>query len=569
MDIKKIDNYLLYIFILILPVFFYSQSLFSISFVILVLFVKAIKIVLTNKLTYFVGNFDLVVFLLAVCYLLSSIFISPNIYDSTLLPGTTTTIFVGAIIYFLINQLTQTEKQHFSYFLFGGTVIYTILVLLSITKVISWFAPAGGFLGSFLYIIPTLPVAVSIFVKQKSVITKILIVVASSIILFALTVSILMINKNKTSELMYPSFKESMNITKGALKENPVFGIGSGNYLYAFNKYRSIDFNKTDIWSMKFNQSTSFIITLLTEVGILGLVCVFALLVYIGMNWRSLGVNGIITFILLTVFIFTFPAFPITLLSLFVFLGLFSKNHKLDHQMPSKIVSAFVTLPLLILFSLVGYKASVISMAEYNYTLALKSLSENKAKDSYDSLKKAINDNNKVDRYHRTMSSINLAIANSISEESLGKSEEIPLFIQGAIDEAKAAVATNNKKSENWELLGRTYKLLIPFSDGADGFAIDAYKEAINLDPINPNLRIALGEVYMLKKDYKLAIENFNLAVLAKPDHPNAHFNLALAYKENGNLENARLELNETLSLLKAGSDDYKKAKLELDSLKK
>jgi tetratricopeptide (TPR) repeat protein len=214
------------------------------------------------------------------------------------------------------------------------------------------------------------------------------------------------------------------------------------------------------------------------------------------------------------------------------------------------------------LISLAGYKIYNLGYAEYSYALALKDIKENKAKSAYDNLKKAINLNKDVDRYHKTLSSINLAVANSLKDN-----EQAPVFVQESINEAKAAVAVNNKRSENWEILGKTYKILAPFAEGADKFAIDSYKEAINLDPINPNLRISLGEIYMLKKDYKTAIEIFTLAVLAKDDHPNAHFNLSLAYKENGDIKNARLELEKTISFLDVGSEDYQKAMVELEKL--
>ena len=160
------------------------------------------------------------------------------------------------------------------------------------------------------------------------------------------------------------------------------------------------------------------------------------------------------------------------------------------------------------------------------------------------------------------MSSINFAVAVSISNQ-----EQITLLIQESINEAKASVALNNQKPENWEFLAKTYKLITPVAIGADGFAIEAYKQAIAFDPISPNLRIGLGEIYMYQKNFKEAIEAFSLSALAKDDHPNAHFNLALAYKENGEKNKAKLELEKTLSLLDKNSEDYKKAKTELDNL--
>lgn len=115
--------------------------------------------------------------------------------------------------------------------------------------------------------------------------------------------------------------------------------------------------------------------------------------------------------------------------------------------------------------------------------------------------------------------------------------------------------------------MGKTYHLIIPLASGSDKFAIDSYKQAIALNLPNPSLRLALGEVYMTRKDYKNAIETFKMAILAKDDFANAHFNLGLAYKENNEIEMAKTELQKTLSLLDVNSKNYEMAKKELDNI--
>ena len=89
------------------------------------------------------------------------------------------------------------------------------------------------------------------------------------------------------------------------------------------------------------------------------------------------------------------------------------------------------------------------------------------------------------------------------------------------------------------------------------------------LDPTNPNLRIALGGVYYALGRYDDAIDAFKLAVLAKPDLANAHYNLAIAYREKKNYDQAIAEMNTVLGLVQKDSADYKLAQSTLEDLKK
>lgn len=578
MTIKNLDNYLLYLFILILPVFLYSQIAFTVIVIITILLIKAVKIVLTGNITLSRGSFDLPVLLVSLSYILSTIFVTPDKMAAFISPATTTVVVFGAIIYFLVNQINLDEKRNVTYFLFGGIVIYSIFILLSATKIITGFSVYSSFLESSLFIAPLIPILSSVIFKQKDFAYKFFAAVSLLITLFALLISIF------STKLNYPSFKVSLNIATNVLKQNPILGIGSSNYLEGFNKYRPIDYNKTNIWSSKFTQGSSFLITNLTETGILGSALFLTLIAFFVkftvtevknrrmVGWGLIGLLDLLSIALSFIALILFPSFPIQIFTLFLMLGIISDSKKYEYVMPTRIASLFILLPLLILISLISYKVYLLGYAELNYQKSLKTLSNNKARETYDLLQKAIKLNSKVDRYHQILASVNFAIANSLSQNkeiTNNEKDQITLLVQESINEAKAAVALNNKKSENWEFLAKTYHLLIPFAKGSDQFAINSYKEAVALDPINPSLRIKLGEVYMLQKDYKNTIETFKLAVLAKDDLPNAHFNLAIAYKENGEIENAKTELNKTISLINLNTNlkDYKTAKKELDKL--
>jgi tetratricopeptide (TPR) repeat protein len=107
------------------------------------------------------------------------------------------------------------------------------------------------------------------------------------------------------------------------------------------------------------------------------------------------------------------------------------------------------------------------------------------------------------------------------------------------------------------------------FATGSDQFAIQTYTEAVALDPTDPNLRIELGGVYYALGEYSNAIDSFKLAILAKSDLANAHYNLAIAYRDNKDYNDAITEMNTVLTLVDKNSSDYTLAESTLADLQK
>jgi tetratricopeptide (TPR) repeat protein len=164
-------------------------------------------------------------------------------------------------------------------------------------------------------------------------------------------------------------------------------------------------------------------------------------------------------------------------------------------------------------------------------------------------------------------------LANSLAagkkEITADERKTITSLIQQSIREAKIAVALNPSKVTNIETLATIYKSLIPLAKGADVWAVTSYREAIKIDPINPNLRISLGGIFYGAKNYDEAIKIYQSAVDLKPNLPNAHYNLAIAYKDKGELQKAITSMATVVNLVPKDTADYTKAVAELDDLKK
>jgi tetratricopeptide (TPR) repeat protein len=238
----------------------------------------------------------------------------------------------------------------------------------------------------------------------------------------------------------------------------------------------------------------------------------------------------------------------------------------------NRILSILAMLPIFVGIAALGYFGGRAVYAETTFNQGLMALTKNDGKTTYDLVRKAITLNPYVDRYHATYAQINLALARTVATKQQVTDEDkttIAQLVQQAIREGKATVTLNPQRAGNWELLAKTYQSIMPFAQGADAFAIQTFNQAIVLDPINPNLRISQGGIFYALGRFDEAIRVFELAVISKPNLANAHYNLAMAYKEKGEIEKAITSMTNVVALVNKDSNDYQVAKTELENLEK
>jgi tetratricopeptide (TPR) repeat protein len=68
-------------------------------------------------------------------------------------------------------------------------------------------------------------------------------------------------------------------------------------------------------------------------------------------------------------------------------------------------------------------------------------------------------------------------------------------------------------------------------------------------------------------KNWDEAIRSFEQAVSIKNDLANSHYNLSAAYREKGDFEKAASQMEMVIQLVPASSEDWSKAKAELEAL--
>ncbi|HWA51558.1 MAG TPA: hypothetical protein VG895_00695 [Patescibacteria group bacterium] len=558
------------------------------------LIVVAIQIYLTGKFKIGIGKFDLPIFLIAFSYLISAILVTPNKMEAFFLPGNASIVIGFAIFYFLLNTIADKNKIKLT--LFASVTCFAILIFASFLGVfdkisnlpsfmkLASFNPAGDYLTGAILLLSVVPFAINYVVKENILTKKtvfafglVFVLVAAGISLFTL------VSSDKKIAPTLPSFATSWATAVGTIGENPVLGIGPGNYITAFNRFRPVTYNATDLWQLRFSTARDFYLTVLTETGLLGMFAVFLLIFYlikqinrnltIYKESRSVVVDMVSTGTLLGLLIifFIFPTTPVSLFLIFVFFSLISQAKVQEVGFFEGSTSAtgrvLASLAIIACVFYFGIKAKPVIQAEAIFKNANDALSANDGKTTYTDLQSAINLNPMVDRYHASYAQVNLAIARSIATsvadpKSLTQDQQntILQLIQQAIREGQNTVTLNSTRSQNWQILANIYQLIIPYAQQADQFALQSYSQAITLDPIDPNLRIALGGLYYSLGQYDSAIGSFQFAVYAKPDLANAYYNLASGYAAKSDFTNAVAAMNQVILLVPKNSNDYKTA---------
>jgi len=586
--------------------FDFPKVLLLITAVVACVVLWSIKIVSEGKVTLQVSKADIPLLLLVVSYVISALVKTPNKMEAFGIPGTATVLIGAFLVYVFSKMAFKGEKDLFGLVMFMSATLVAIFSLFAFTGVLAGipqlpavmrdinFSAIGGKLPEVIFLVSLLPLGLSLALKEKETTKKVLYFLSVAIVTLSAVLSISLMLPGKPGAPVIVDFQTSWSVAIDTLKASPLFGVGTANYLSAFTKFLPLSYNSTDLWANRFFSASSYTLTLLTETGILGitafLLSVFVLLKGFVKNIKSHLISGDkselfsgISLAILVVAFFLLPANSFLLVIFFLLAALRSEDHQVvinlsatseknGNVFVSKIPSFVLALVLLGLCIYPVYFASKFVNAEMHYKKGIDAIVANNAKTAYDELRLAINMNPSVDRYHATFDQLDLALARGLAQKKDITDQDkntVAQLIQQAIGEAKAAVALNPQRSANWELLARTYQSIIPFAQGADNFTIVSFNQAIALDPISPNLRIALGGVYYSLGKYDDAINAFGLAVTAKPDLANAHYNLALAYNQKKDYEKATIEMNKVLGLVSPDSEDYKVAQKALEELEK
>ena len=569
--------------------------------------------------------FDIPVIFFTLAVILSA-YLSVNKYDSLI---AAVPFMYSALLFYILVNTVKTEKSLFyilSCFTLGATLVSILTILgffriyplpFSFTKSFA-FTSIGSLLDQAMYLGMVLPVAgyfgyrliSRLSKKQDNLTTKddtSAIDILFSIAFLAITAGfIITLFHLLTSQSPYllpfgSGFQiafASISQDAGRLLKSFLFGSGYGTFLTDFTRFKQPTYNADQaLWSVTFLRSSSFVLELLATTGILGLVS-FLFIVFKIIREKTLFLPLIFAIIAA----FVLPFSPIVLTLFFGLLGLFaivrsfanSKGyeeidlHLIAFREPvhpgttpqtrgrqSLLLSGLIMLAIFGGVAFADFYTAKFVLSDMAFQKSLIAAARNNGSETYRLQSEAIKAFPYRDMYHRVFSQTNLALANSLAQQtpkgsspSAAVQQNILTLIQQSINTGRSASTLSPYSAMNWNNLSGVYRALIGFGQNADQFAILTNQQAISLDPSNPQQYINLGGIYYQLGLWDEAIRQFQIAIRLKPDNANAYYNAAHALESKGNLNQALTVYEAVKTLVAKDSESVKKISTEIDALK-
>jgi len=509
-------------------------------------------------------------------------------------------VFLAGLSYWLLNSLAK--RKWCLYGLLAGGILTALLRLilfsgnfsfplnfpswnLSLTQ--AW-SPTGSLIAQAVFLLVLIPLGFSLMyesLRQQKLLSASALFLANTLNLIGLGLSVHLL-LTSAQPILLPQ-GTAWAIALEGLKNGrfAAFGLGPGQFVNAFTAFKSLTFNTSDYWNLRFGSSSNWYYQLLTEVGLVGLLAYLflawiifkdAIKVFRQPRLSFIGLSIYLSLVILLIIQFFIPLNFFLLALFFVLLGLARDEEQVNINLSSLDNFIFLALiPPIAFWIALLFLGGKVALANYYFLQSLKAASQNDGVKTYNFQIKAIQANPSVVNYRLAYSQTNFALANSLaSNPPSGQLTDqdrntITQLIQQSLREAKAAAALDRFNAAAWENLANIYRNLINFAEGADQWALASYQQAINLDPLNPRLRVDLGGLYYSQQNWQQAANLFSQAVNLKSDWANAHYNLANVLREAGDLAGAKQEYEITQSLVQIDTNDYAKVSQELEEVKK
>lgn len=587
--INKLLFSAIYLFVFLFPLFFlpilpdsyeFAKMIFLFIFCLILLPLYLLKIIKTKQIKWAPSGFGMGLFLFFLLSLISSLFQAPNLITAITAPLGVATFASFSLIYFLlVNSLEKTDLEKLSDILILSAGLISIYSLLTGLKILplNINTPAGSLLFTAIYLgiisILTLLRFLSSFKhglsKQKT--TGLVLFLVINLAGFISLIFHLATDQKVILLPHYFGYLIVLEVFKGI--KTLFLGVSPGNFLSAFTLAKPLAINNSPVWNILFTSSSSYLFTLITEMGVLTVVLFLFFLFQTIKNLLKKITPEESATLLVSLIVMALLPINTTLLFLTVILMAISTIRNREIRLDLKKIGNFIYLfaiPVTILLIVLLYLTSQLFIGEYYFKQSLDAIPTNNGNLVYQLQIKAINSNPYNDRYHLVFSQTNLALANTIAskkEYTESDKQNIPKLVQQAIDQAKIATVLNKTSIFNWENLAKTYAALISFAAESDKWAIESYQQKILLDPQNPYGYISLGEFYLKVQKLDEAEKSFRNAIFLKPDFANAHYNLSLVLSEKKLFEEAYKEMQTANAYIRPGSEDAKKIEAEMTVL--
>jgi len=381
-----------------------------------------------------------------------------------------------------------------------------------------------------------------------------------------------------------------LSIAKESLLRSPILGTGPGTFTYDYLMFKPQEINQSIFWDAGFEKGASVMLDRVMAIGVLGILSFLFMLgmfLYLSISFLKekiisqkdqdffmfLGVFTAFLGLAFAQFIYS-ANFTLEMLfwalmaGLVGYIGFQDRKIKISAgEMKKQDLYLIICLALSLMLSFVLFLSALPKYsAEIKYSSGIKHFNQNNLELATKYVEDATKINPYMDLYHRDLAMLYLTRLNI--ELTTDGADEISAgnFVFLSTTAAENAVKADRKSAMNWALRGLVYQNLIGVSQGAPDLAIESYRKAMELEPLNPSFVKNIGRIYMLKADFteqeseklsnlKLAKENLEKSILLKGDFLEAKFLLSAVLLREGDTAGAILKLEELKRLAPGDAD--------------
>ena len=377
-----------------------------------------------------------------------------------------------------------------------------------------------------------------------------------------------------------PSLSSTMLIAKDVLAKDPILGAGPNRFTENWDMYKPSVINSTRFWDSSFNFGSGFLPTFIITNGSLGILAfgvffvfllIFGFKSFFSLQKKNALNSDINLFFIISIYLFIASfcysigsaLFLLAFAFTGIFIGLYCAN-KTKGEISISLLNdprkSFFSILLLVIIMIItasaGFKyiqrfASIFyyQKAIYATTIPLAELNINKAL--------TLNSN---DFYFRTYSEIYITKLNSIASKRESVTDEDKAELQKSFDQAisgaQNAITYNSKNYLNFKMLGFVYDTVGPIGvEGAYDNAVEAYKKASELNPLNPGIKINLSRSSFSAGKIKEAKDYAMQSLSLKRDNIDALIILSQISKIEGNNADAISYAQAALSIFPQNKD--------------
>lgn len=364
------------------------------------------------------------------------------------------------------------------------------------------------------------------------------------------------------------SHNATFGVLKSALKDDLFFGKGPSSFRYIWDIYKPSDVNHTVFWATRFDTGSSYLLSLLGEIGILGWILFLGFLGYLW--YLGLGLVGTATkneslflssFFLFSYTILMWAFYPVgyTLLAfgflsigfLLASLRIYGSIKVYDILIFGEGPVGFVSAMIVVLFMIAGLSGFYIAGSKYAGHILFSGAVEAFSKNDLDLAEKKLLSASRIDGrnsiYMNSLSQLYAVKSQLVLQDKATPAELLSSRFKDALDKAIAAAQEAIRLSpmdfESYRGLGNIYRFLVSVNiDGSREAALAQFDEAVKRSPNNPSLFKDKALTYLSEAIVKrnnslldLAQKELEKSVELKPDYDVAHFLLAQIFDAKGN----------------------------------